>query len=118
MSEPSPLSDYFRLEYRDGVTVVHFVDIQISPSAKDLLYDLVDEEGHTHLLLNFDNIAALSSHGHGILATLQKKINSAGGHLKLCGLNPDMRQLLHVTKFDRILSFDGNQEEALRDFGT
>jgi anti-sigma B factor antagonist len=69
MSEQDPISRYYRLESHNGVTVVHFVDIQISPDAKDLLYSLVEREGHTQLLLNLSNISVIATFALGILAS-------------------------------------------------
>jgi anti-anti-sigma factor len=116
MSKQTPISRYFRLEPANGVTVVHFVDIQISPDSKDLLYSLVENEGHRKLLLDFSNISALSTHGLGILATLQKKLQALGGSMRLSGLDDDILKLFHMTKFDRIFQIHENRQAALDSF--
>jgi anti-sigma B factor antagonist len=116
MGEQDSVSRYFELESLNGVTVVHFVDIQIAPDAKELLYSLVESEGRKRLLLNFSNISALTTFALGILANLQKKVDTTGGQLKFCCLNPDLMKLFQMTKFDQIFHIYENQEDALRAF--
>ncbi|HEV3165417.1 MAG TPA: STAS domain-containing protein, partial [Isosphaeraceae bacterium] len=116
VGEPTELSRYFLLDSRNGVTVLNFVDIQISPDAKDLLYSLVENQGHKQLLLNFSNIESLTTLNLGVLANLQKKVDAIGGQLKFCCLNPDLLRLFRMTKFDQIFEIYDTQEDALRAF--
>jgi anti-sigma B factor antagonist len=109
-------SRYIRPESRDGVTVVRFVDIQIGPDAKDSLYGLADGGGHERLLIDLSNIEGLSTQALGMLMMLQKKVRTAGGRMKLCGLNPEMRQLFRMTKADQVFEIHPTEEEALRAF--
>lgn len=116
MDEPAPSSRYLRLKSQNGVTIVNFVDIQISPDAKELLYGLVEKKGHKRLLLNLSNISSMSTMALGILANLQKKVTAAGGQMSLCCLSADIINLFHMTKFDQVFTVHANQEEALSNF--
>jgi anti-sigma B factor antagonist len=113
--EPS-VSRYFRLESVHGITILSFVDIQIAPDAKDLLYDLVETKGHKRLLINFSNIPAMATVGLGILANLQQKVDAVGGQLKFCCLDPELVKLFAMMKLDQIFKIYDTQEEALRAF--
>jgi anti-sigma B factor antagonist len=116
MDDQHSLSRYFRLESVNGITVVSFVDIQIAPDAKDLLYDLAQKQGHKKLVLNLGNIPAMSTFSLGILANLQQKVDAAGGRLKLCCLGPELKKLFAMMKFDQIFEIHETQEDAVRSF--
>jgi anti-anti-sigma factor len=116
MDEEPQAVRYFRIETRDDVCVVHFEDIQLGPDSRDAVYGLVDNQGHTKIVLDLSNIWALSSFALGILANLQKRAELAGGGLKLCGLNDNIKQLFRLTKFDQIFEIYITREEALSAF--
>ena len=80
------------------------------------LYRLVDDEDRRKLVLDFEKVQYLSSQAIGIILTLNKKLtgSSAGGdNLVLCGVGPQLMQLLKVTRLDRILTIKPSQKEAV-----
>jgi anti-sigma B factor antagonist len=107
---------YFRLEFRGGIAVVNFVDIQIGPDAREELYGLAEDDGHKRILLDFSNIWALTSCALGILTNLQRKVEGAGGRMKLCSLNPNLIQLMRMTKLEQFFDIHDSREDALRAF--
>jgi anti-anti-sigma factor len=112
----SPEARYFRVEPQNGVALVTFEDIQIGPGARDPLYGLVENDGHTNVVLDLSEIAALSSLGLGILANFQQRIESRGGRLMLCGLNANLKQVFRMTKLDQIFAIAETHQDALREF--
>ncbi len=106
----------FHLELHDGVAIVVFLDIQIGPDARDQLYALVDEQHITRMVLDLSDVWALSSYALGILANLQKKVNQAGGRMRLCGLNANINQLFRLTKFDQIFDLHPDRASAMTGF--
>jgi hypothetical protein len=48
--ERTPISQHFRLETSDGITVVTFSDAKVMPETKDPLYGLVEDERHRRRL--------------------------------------------------------------------
>ncbi len=116
MDAETPEPRYFHVESRDGITIVRFDDIQIGPDAREPLYGLVENEGHTKIVLDLSDIWALSSLALGILANFQQRVEARGGRLKLCGLNPNIKQIFRMTKLDQIFQVYANQEDALHDF--
>ena len=105
----------FRLETISGITVITF-DAKVVPETKDPLYDLVENEGHRRLLLDFRNVHFLSSNALAILISLKRKVEAAGGRLRLCRLEPDLLDLLRITNLDRIFETSESREDALKDF--
>ena len=80
------------------------------------LFKLVDEEKRDRLVLDFSKVQYLSSQAIGIILTLNKKLNATsagGGNLVLCGVGPQLMQLLRITRLDRILSIKADQKEAV-----
>jgi anti-sigma B factor antagonist len=116
MDAETPSPHGFRVELQGGITVVRFDDIQIGPDTREPLYGLVENDGHTRVVLDFSDIWALSSLALGILASFQHKVEARGGRLKLCGLNPNLKQLFRMTKLEQIFDIHKTAEEALEDF--
>jgi len=109
------MSPHFDLEQIDGITVVNLVGPKLTPEANEPLYGLVENEGQ-RLLLDLSNVRFLSSNALGILVSLKKKIDAAGGRLRLCCLEPDLLELLRVTMLDRIFEVFDSRQDALRGF--
>ena len=79
------------------------------------LFKLIDEEKRDRVILDFTKVQYLSSQAIGIILTLNKKLTgtSAGGqNLVLCGVGPQLMQLLKITRLDRILVIKPTQKEA------
>src|SRR5512135_1084358 len=76
------MTQHFVLETIDGITVVTFSDAKIVPETNDPLYRLVEDERHRRLLLNLSNVRFLSSNALGILVSLKKKVDAAGGRVE------------------------------------
>jgi anti-anti-sigma factor len=112
----TPEARHFRVEPQDGVTLVTFEEIQIGPGARDPLYGLVENDGHTNVVLDLSEICALSSLALGILANFQRHVDSRGGRLVLCGLNANLKQLFRLTKLDQIFAISETRQDALQEF--
>jgi anti-sigma B factor antagonist len=110
------MTQHFQLETIDGISVVTFSDAKVVPETKDPLYGLVEDERHRRLLLNLSNVRFLSGNALGILVSLKEKVDAAGGRLRLCGLEPDLLELLRITNLDRIFETYESWEDALKGF--
>ncbi|MDB5297988.1 MAG: hypothetical protein JWO31_3971, partial [Phycisphaerales bacterium] len=61
----------------------------------------------------FDKVKYLSSQAVGIVLTLNKKLSQfPGSSLVLCGVGPQLMQLLKITRLDKILTIKPTQAEA------
>ncbi|MDO4551524.1 MAG: STAS domain-containing protein [Planctomycetia bacterium] len=111
------MTDYrhISLNVVDDICVIRLLDSRIVDDISILelgneLFTLVEEGGHTKLLLNFSSVEFLSSAALGKLIMLYKKITIRKGALKLCCITPDIRELFTIMNLDRI--FDIREEEA------
>ena len=82
----------------------------------DQLYSLVEDEGHTQLLLNFGNVQYLSSAALGKLINLKKKVGAVRGKLKLCCIHPDLLEVFKITRLDQVFEIYAEEQQALDRF--
>lgn len=79
------------------------------------IHSLVDDHVTGRLLLDFTPVEFLSSQAIGIVVGLHKKVAKiAGGKLVLCGVGPQLMQLLKITRLDRMLKVAKNRQEAIK----
>ncbi len=107
----------------DKVTVVRFTDRKILDELiiqdlGDELFALVEEKNRKHLLLNFTSVEFLSSAALGKLISLHKKIERAGGVLKLSNIRPEIYDVFKITRLNEKFDIKDEQEEALADFAS
>jgi anti-sigma B factor antagonist len=114
------MESFFTERQDRGYTVVEFItDSLMNPMELEgigqAIYKLVDEQKRHKLLLDFTKVKYLSSQAVGIILTLNKKLaQHAGSSLVLCGVGPQLLQLLKITRLDKILTVKPNQAEALK----
>ena len=77
------------------------------------LHRLIEEEGHTRLVVNFAGVRYLSSEVLGILAGLQREVDPVRGGIVLCGLDSLLRDMVRITRLDRVFDICGDEAEAL-----
>jgi anti-anti-sigma factor len=74
---------------------------------------LIQDGGHSRLLVNLGGVRYLSSAVLGKLAWLEKQVAPVGGRIQVCGLDPLVRELLQITRLDGVLDVCGDETEAL-----
>ncbi len=112
-----------RLEVEDigDITVVNFVDKKILDEQNiqvigEQLFSLVDELGRRKVLLNFGNVEFLSSAALGKLITLNRMLQSAGGKLVLCNIDPQIYEVFEITKLNKLFNIQKEEQAALQAF--
>jgi anti-anti-sigma factor len=79
------------------------------------LYRLVDELNKRQVVLDFEKVKYLSSQAIGIILTLNKKLSQfKDGAFVLCGVGPQLLQLLKITRLDKLLTIKPSQAEAVK----
>jgi anti-sigma B factor antagonist len=82
------------------------LDGQTMQAVRDELSHLAEQPGCRKLLLDFRNVEYLSSEAAGTLITLHKRLSTAGARLVLCDLAPDVYEMFHLTRLDRLFSIE------------
>jgi anti-anti-sigma factor len=93
----------------DGVTNVEFVESNILDESSikrigDELLQVIDRKGLPKIVLNFDNVSALSSSALGMLITLNTKVGEKHGRLALACIKGPIRDVFRITKLDKAFS--------------
>lgn len=103
------------------VTVVRFVDKKIldEASIQELgaeLFGLVEQLNRKSILLNFADVEFLSSAALGKLITLDRKVKSAKGRLKMSNIRPEILEVFQITKLNKVFDIRGDEAEAIAAF--
>lgn len=103
------------------IAVVSFVDKKILDETSiqmigDDLFRLVDELGRRKILLNFTNVEFMSSAALGKLIRLHQKLAGVGGKLILCGISKGIMEIFELTKLDKMLTIEKDEQKALQSF--
>ena len=105
----------------NGITVVTFVDRKILDAANiqelgDELFALVEQDGHTSLVLDFRTVEFLSSAALNKLIILDKKIKAKRGKLRLCTLKPEIQEVFVITRLNQLFDIKDTVDDALAAF--
>jgi len=103
------------------VSVVRFVVRKILDEANiqelgQELFQLVEDENHKSLLLNFSSVEFLSSAALGKLITLEKRVKAHGGKLKLSNIRPEIYEVFAITKLNKLFDIKDDEADALASF--
>ena len=117
------MAEFRRLHVNEvgEVTVVRFrdqkiiEDINIQELGREL-FRLVEDENCQKLLLNFSSVDFLSSAALGKLITLDKKVKSHEGQLKLSNIRPEIYEVFAITKLNRLFDIKDDEADALAAF--
>jgi len=103
------------------VTIVRFLDKKILDEAGILelgteLFGLVEQDNRKSLLLNFVGVEFLSSAALGKLITLDRKVKSNKGRMKMSNIRPEILEVFQITKLNKIFDIRKDEAEAISAF--
>jgi anti-anti-sigma factor len=106
---------HLRIRAEGDVAVVQILGTRIAGvlETEELgheLYQLLDEENYTKIVLDLSLVEHTSSAIFGKLIHLNAKVKARGGRIWLCSIQPAVLEVIHTCKLDSI--FDIRQDEA------
>lgn len=117
------MPDYRRINVSKtgDVTLVRFHDKKILDESMieefgSELFSLVDLDNRKAILLNFDGVEFLGSAALGKLITLDRKVKTGKGRLKLSNICPEILEVFEVTKLNRVFDIRPEEAEAIAAF--
>lgn len=118
---PRTASPRVLMETIHGITVATFADAELLSEGVihevgEQLQEMIDGLGPADVLLNFRDVRLMSSNMLAVLFKFGRRINAAGGRLKLCGLAPDLMVAFRITRFDRLFEIHDEESTALDSF--
>lgn len=76
----------------------------------------LEEEG-ANVLFDMSELRFVDSSGLGVILSCLRKLNAAGGDLKLFGMTQPVRALFELVRMHRIFDILNTRDEALKAFG-
>ncbi len=109
------------IEEVGDVTVARFIDKKILDENNiqligSQLFGLVDQDKRKKIVLDFANVEYLSSAALGKLITMNNKVKTISGKLRLCSIRPDIYEVFAITKLNKLFDIKDDQAAALAGF--
>lgn len=107
-----------RFRNENGIVIVELVDKKILDEMNisqigDQLARLVAQTEQPKMVLDFGNVAHMSSSALGMLITLHKRIRERQGQLRLCNIQPAIYEVFVITRLNEIFVIAPNLEDAM-----
>jgi len=101
-----------RVKKLDDVTQVEFIDRNILDEANiqiigDEIAALVDSSPTPKLVISFANVEHLSSAALGTLITINNRVRSRSGQLRLCNIDPQIYEVFAITRLNKLFQIHG-----------
>jgi anti-sigma B factor antagonist len=101
----------FKVVVFQTVSLMNVPELERIATALD---QLAAEQANGRMLLDFTQVEFFSSQAIGFIVKLHKKLSTiAGGKLVICGVSPQLTQLLKITRLDRLLKVVKTQKDAV-----
>jgi anti-sigma B factor antagonist len=102
---------------KDGILTVVFDDARILDEVKleQLSTDLMETLNKTteeRVILDFRNVKFMSSSFLGKLVQVHKKTVEFKVKLKLCSIDPEIRQVFKITRLDKLFDIESDETAA------
>lgn len=91
------------------------LDTNTSPGAETYLNEL-RAGGAQKILLNFEKLDFISSAGLRVLLATAQELKGAGGAFRICGLNPDVKEVFDISGFSTLLMVFEDEAKGLAGF--
>ncbi|MBN1845850.1 MAG: STAS domain-containing protein [Sedimentisphaerales bacterium] len=110
-----------KVNHKQHIAVVELLDEEILDEITigeitDDLFSVIEENAGGRILLNFEQVVHMSSNMLGTLIRLNKHCEEGGGTLKLCGIQPNLREMFVITKVNKLFEMYDTEEAALLSF--
>ena len=110
-----------RVSEQDGITRIEFVDRNILDEANIQqigaeITKLVDARPNPKVLISFANVDHLSSAALGTLITINNRVRSKDGQLRLAHIDPQIYEVFVITKLNKLFQIHDTAQQALASF--
>ncbi len=113
-----------RIEVRDtdGVHVIRFVDRQLfdertcREASEQISAALPNDGTPIKIVLDFTDVALLSSTFLSKLILLQRRVDGTKGKMRLCEMSPVIQSVFRTSNLDRLFGIDRDLRAALAAF--
>lgn len=109
--------------HEEDILLVYFQDVRIidEPVIQGLgqdLLDLINNGKDQKILLNLENVNFMSSAMIGKLILFGKKCKSAKVDLRICNINPNIKEVFDLMKLEKVFQVSEDETKAVAAFGS
>ena len=113
--------EHVTVEENGDATIVRFRDAAILDQVRiqeigEEMYSVVENTPGFKLVVDFQGVQHLSSITLEKLIELKKRVDVAGGKLRLAAIKPEIMEVFRITRLDMIFDINTNVTEALERF--
>ena len=106
---------------QDDILIASFEDDRIIDESRiaklgDDMMELITSSKHERIVLNFKNVAFMSSAMIGKLILFGKKCKSTEIQLRLCDINENVQEVFDLMKLEKVFQVAENEEKAIESF--
>jgi anti-sigma B factor antagonist len=94
------------------VAPVGDLDLAVAERIRSALTELVDRD-HARLLVDLADVSYVDSAGLAALVAAMKYARRAGGDVRLCALQPDVRAIFEVTRLVKVMDIHPSRAAGL-----
>lgn len=110
-----------RVSEHDEVIRIEFVDRNILDEANiqqigEEIGRIIDERPQPKVLISFDNVDHLSSAALGTLITINNRIRSKDGGLRLANIDKQIYEVFVITKLNKLFQIHETDDDAMASF--
>ncbi|HNB59289.1 MAG TPA: STAS domain-containing protein [Phycisphaerales bacterium] len=110
-----------KVRQQNNITQVEFVDRNILDEANiqqigEEINSIIEGGEAPRLLISFANVDHLSSAALGTLITVNNKIKTRKGQLRLANIDPQIYEVFKITKLDRLFQIHDSTDSAMKSF--
>ena len=110
-----------RVAEQDGITRIEFVDRNILDEANIQqigaeISKIVDAKPQPKILISFNNVDHLSSAALGTLITINNRVRSKDGQLRLSNIDPQIYEVFVITKLNKLFQIHDDVPKAMASF--
>ncbi len=111
--------EFFQLESSGPATVVTVQTPRISESEGiDQFFATLNalvQKGHKRIVLDLHRVELVSSRALGKLVVFQRRLEQAGGWVRLCRLSDYLQELFRITQLGKLFTVFPDRQQALHD---
>ena len=92
------------------------LDMGAADQVRRVLTELIDK-GQLKLVMDLGGVGYIDSSGLGTLVAAMKQARAAGGNLKICALQDDVRSIFEMPRLIKVMSVHAPRQEAVASWG-
>ncbi|GEM_PF-1410981 len=111
-------NEFFQLERSGPATILTVQVSRISESEGIEQFfatlNALVQEGHKQLVLDLHQVQLVSSRALGKLVVFQRRLEQAGGWIRLCRLSDYLQELFRITQLGKLFQVFPDRDQALQ----